>query len=557
MNAFVRRHARLFVAAGVFSLVLNLALLMPSLYMLQVYDRVLPTRSGETLVMLSLVAATALLLGVVMDAVRGRLLVLAGSLFDRDVGLRGVRRLLEGGTAVAADDAPAAMRDVAIVRNFFAGPGLAALFDAPWMPIYVAAIFAFDSTLGLLALACAAVLVLLAWANERGTRAGTERAQLQAREAARFADGALRHGEVVKAMGMAPAVGAQWLELSDRARRQQLRTQAVGGLLTSATKGFRQSVQVAMLAAAAWLVIGQKATPGVMIAVTVILGRALAPVEMLVGQWKAIAESRAAWRRLDSLLGRPGAALPTPLPRPTGALALEGVVYLPSGASRPTIRQLSLEVAAGEVLAVVGPSGCGKSTLARLMLGLLAPQAGSVRLDGAALSQWGGDELGPHVGYVPQEVALLEGTVADNICRLGAADRAGVVEAATRAHAHEMILRLPQGYDTPVGEGGRRLSGGQRQRVALARALCGDPRLVVLDEPNAHLDSEGEAALAQAIADLRQRRVTVVLVTQRSQVLSAVDRIAVLRDGAIERIGARQDKSAGHGEATVGVLQQA
>ncbi|WP_374562875.1 type I secretion system permease/ATPase [Ideonella sp.] len=544
MTTFLRRHARLFVAAAGFSGVLNLALLVPSLYMLQVYDRVLPARSPETLWMLSAVAAAALGLMFVLDWVRGRLLALAGSLFEREVGGRCVRQLLDGGVPEPAGALQAhALRDVSVLHAFFAGPGLVSLFDAPWMPVYIGVVFLFDPALGLLALGCAAVLGLLAWVNERATRAGVNRGQQQSRELGRFTDGALRHAEVVRAMGMSPAVEARWQVQSDAWQTQQLQTQRVGGLIGSLTKCFRQSVQVAMLAAAAWLVIGQKATPGVMIAVTVILGRALAPVEMLIGQWKQVVEARAAWQRLTAWLSSAAPAPATDLPAPTGAITLDSLVYLPPGSQRATIRQLSLNVAAGEVLAIVGPSGSGKSTLARLMLGIVQPAAGAVRLDGAALTQWAPARLGPHIGYLPQDVALFDGTVADNIGRLGDLDSAAVVEAAQSAHAHTLIVQLPQGYDTPVGEGGRCLSGGQRQRIALARALCGRPRLVVLDEPNANLDSDGEDALKQAIGDLRERGATVVLITQRTQILSVADRIVVMRDGAIERIGVRQAKA--------------
>jgi PrtD family type I secretion system ABC transporter len=556
MDDFLRRHARLFVAAAGFSGVLNLALLVPSLYMLQVYDRVLPARSGETLAMLSVIAAAALGLMFVLDWVRGRLLALAGCLFEREVGSGCVQQLLDGRGADTG-----AMRDVSVLHAFFSGPGLVSLFDAPWMPVYIGVVFLFDSSLGLLALGCAAVLALLAWVNERATRAGVDRAQQQARELGRFTDGAVRHAEVVRAMGMAPTIRGRWQTQSDALQVQQLQTQRAGGLIGSATKCFRQSVQVVMLAAAAWLVIGQQATPGVMIAVTVILGRALAPVELLISQWKQVVEARTAWHRLAAMRQAASTVPATDLPAPSGAVAIEGLVYLPPGSQRPTIRQLSLNIAAGEVLAIVGPSGSGKSTLARLMLGIIAPAAGAVRLDGAAMSQWSPARLGPHIGYLPQDVALFDGTVAENIARLGEADSAAVVDAAQRAHAHELIVQLPQGYDTPVGEGGRCLSGGQRQRVALARALWGQPKLVVLDEPNANLDSDGEDALTQAIAGLREAGVTVALITQRTQILSVADRIVVMRDGAIERIGVRQGKSVAEidvadGERSVPVLQQ-
>jgi len=363
---------------------------------------------------------------------------------------------------------------------------------------------------------------------------------------------------------MAPAVSARWQALAQTTQACQLDTQRVSGPIGAATKCFRQSVQVLMLAAAAWLVIEQRATPGVMVAVTVILGRALAPVELLIGQWKLLVEARAAWHRLSDLLASARTQPKMTLPEPSGGVTLENLVYLPPGAARATLRNVSVEIAAGEVLAIVGPSGSGKSTLARLMLGIVAPNAGAVRLDGADIAQWDPARLGPSLGYVPQDVALFDGTVAENIARMGPVDSAAVADAARLAHAHELIVHLPKGYDTPVGESGQWLSGGQRQRVALARALYGQPRLVVLDEPNANLDNDGEQALARAIGELRGKGVTVVLITQRTQILAVADRILMLRDGSIERIGVRQDKSGGSaGDSaepathTVPVLHQA
>ncbi len=560
MRDFVRSNARYFLAAGAFSLVINLVLLAPSLYMLQVYDRVLATRSIETLVMLSLITGSALLLMFALDWVRGRLLTLLGSLFERSAGRRTLQRVLDDAATLPPAQQAYALRDVGVLRGFLAGQGIVALFDAPWMVVYIGVVFMFSTLLGVLALASALILVVLAWLNERATRGDLELVQQSAREAGSFIDATLRSAEVVRALGMAPAVAARWEALSGAMQSRQLGIQRVAGFIGSATKAFRQSVQVIMLAAAAWLVVQQQATPGVMIAVTVILGRALAPVEMLIGQWKQLVDARAAWRRLEVLLGGTPQARFSALPDPTGAVSVENLTWVPSGGQRAVLRNVSVEIAAGEVLAVVGPSGSGKSTLARLMLGGLPPSAGTVRLDGAALSQWDPDRLGPHVGYLPQDVGLFAGTVAENIARLGDPHSEAVVEAARRAQVHDMIVRLPQGYDTPVGEAGRLLSGGQRQRVALARALYGNPKLVVLDEPNANLDTDGEQALARAIAELRAQRTTVVLITQRTQILSVADRILVMRDGSVERIGVRQDKAVADEAApppAVAVLHQA
>ncbi len=564
MKRLVGENARLFGAAIAFSLVINLALLAPSLYMLQVFDRVLATRSVETLVMLSLIAAVALLLMLVLDMVRARLLMLAGLLFERRVGSRVLRRVLDSVGRAAPPQQAYAMRDVAVLRAVLSGPGIVALFDAPWMLIYIGVIFAFDSLLGWLAVASACLLVLLAWINERATRAGVEQAQAQSRDVARFVDGVLRNGETVRALGMGPAIGARWQVASHALHQKQFATQRVAGLLGSTTRCFRQSIQVAMMGVAAWLVIEQRATPGVMIAVTIILGRALAPVEMVTGQWKPLAEARAALRRLDTVLVGDEPTRFQALPEPTGTITLENLAYAAPGTKRPIVHGINAEIAAGEVLAIVGPSGSGKSTLARLMTGIVPATAGSVRLDGADISQWEPARLGEFIGYLPQDIALLSGTVAENIGRFGEAAQEDIVAAAQRAHAHELIVRLAEGYSTPVGEAGQLLSGGQRQRVALARALYGRPRIVVLDEPNAYLDTAGEQALGETLATLRAAGITVILITQRTQALALVDRILVMRDGAIERVGVRQDKSGGAGESadaavhgTAPVLQQA
>lgn len=521
----------------VFSMVANLALLAPSLFMLQVFDRVLTTRSVETLLVMAVIALFTLGLMGVLEHYRGRTLSAMGLLCERELGPTLIARALRAGPEDPA--ARDGLQDLARVRAFISGTGVLALLDAPWTLFYLALIFVFHPVLGGLATACVAALVLLAWVNERLTRAPIEALGEANRAAARQIDAAVRQAEPVVALGMVPAVVARWLTASRLGQSRALALSAVSAAVTALSRVARQSVQVLMLGVGAWLVIGERATPGVMLATTIILARALAPLELLVGNWRTVVEARAAFRRLRALLVDGDEAAPkTELPRPRGVLQVEGLQYLPPGAARPVLRGVSFGVEPGQVLAVLGPSGAGKSTLVRALVGAVPATAGTVRLDGAELSAYDPDRLGACIGYLPQDVALLSGTVAENIARLGVPDPASVLRAAERARVHELLLRLPAGYDTPLdGPQGVRLSGGQRQRVGLARALYGEPALVVLDEPDASLDADGERALVEALRGLKAAGMAVVVVSQRRAVLAAADRVLVLRDGLVEHEG--------------------
>lgn len=529
----------LLVYAGLFSLAINLLLLAPPLYMLQVFDRVLSSRSGETLLVLSAVVVGALVVMAFLDALRARLLGAAAVALDRRLGPRILDGLIARAGRLSGAAYASGLRDVGTLRAFFNGHGLLALFDAPWLPLFLALIFLFHPLLGAVAVAGSVLMLILACLNERLTRRPLEGAQAAARRAGRFIDGSLRNAEVVSALGMLPAVTRRWASLNDGALLAQLRTGNVGGTLGGATRLVRQLVQIAMLAAGAWLVIGQDVTPGVMIAATIILGRALAPIETLVAGWRGLVEARAAWRSLHDLLGEEIRAEKTDLPAPTGALEAERVTFGFAGAERPVLRGVSFGLRPGESLGIVGPSASGKSTLLRVALGVWKPASGTMRLDGADAAAWPRERLGAHVGYLPQDVELFSGTVAENIARLGEVDAAAVMRAAQRAHVHEMILRLPQGYDTEIGEAGQGLSPGQRQRIALARALYGDPRLVVLDEPNANLDHQGDEALLKTLHGLKEEGVTVLIVAHRPSLLRGVDKLLVLREGAVDMFGPR------------------
>lgn len=519
------------------SVAVNLLLLIPMVFMLQVFDRVLTSLSVDTLAILLVGTALGLALLFALDMLRSRLQGLTASFigdsllpkaFERAVSRTGNRDLTDP-------------RDVATLRQLLASPALLALFDAPWLIFYVALIAAIHPWLGLTAAASAGAMVALAFANDRATRRGIEQLQSAASAPLRQLEQALRQRETVHAMGMANAVLERWAQaqmatmpLHATVARRSVSMSALGRTL-------RQGIQVLMLAVGAYLVIERQATPGIMIAATLLLGRALAPVEQLVANWRMLVEGRMAWRRLSQAQASPAVdAQHMQLPRPLGRLEADNLSLTSPGGERELLQQINLKLAPGESVAIIGPSGSGKTTLARLLLGLQQPSTGTVRLDGADISLWPRLRLGPWIGYVPQEVDLLAGTVAENIGRMDNVDAARVVEAAKRAGVHELVLSLPQGYDTPVGAGGHPLSPGQRQRIALARALHGDPCLLVLDEPNSNLDGAGELALAEALRSLRGRS-TVVLVTHRLGLLSHVDRIILLEAGKVVQAGPAGD----------------
>ena len=532
---FAPRLRPFVLLAGAASLLLNLAMLVPAIYMTQVFDRVFASRSMETLVMLSVFAALALALGYAMDALRARTLAWAGRALEERLGAAALadalRQAVRTGTGRGADTD--GLRDVARLRTFLSGAAIQSLMDAPWLPVYLLVISLMHPLLGAVAALGAVVLVALGVVTERLTRSPGDDVLQRSRAASRKADALARNAEVIAGMGMGRAAVDAWRADQDAVLEAQARLSARSVRLSALARMLRQGLQVLMLGIGAWLVIGADASPGVMIASTILLGRALQPVELLISGWKQQLDARGAWRRLsERRLSRTGDET-TSLPAPSGRLEVERVTFGLEAQRPALIRNAQFSIAAGESLGLIGPSASGKTTLARLLLGIWKPQAGTVRLDGADIAQWNRDELGAHVGYLPQDVELFAGTVAENIARLGPVDDALVVEAARLAHAHDMILRLPQGYDTPIGEGGARLSGGQRQRIALARALYGEPRLVVLDEPNANLDTEGDEALRAALQELKERGTTVVVVGHRPALMSRLDRIAVLKDGAV------------------------
>jgi PrtD family type I secretion system ABC transporter len=524
------------LAAGA-SLLLNLAMLVPSVYTLQVFDRVFTSRSGETLLMLSVLTVLALGFAYCMDVARSRALAAAGRTLQRLLSPAALDQALLHAAAGRPRADAEGLRDVTQLRSFLNSGGVRALFDVPWLPIYLFVISLMHPLLGLAAAVGGALLALLGIATERLTRDATGTTLRRSRSVSRYAEALTRHAEVVVGMGMAAQAVEGWRERHEQLLDQQIRLGAVSARLSALARIARQGVQMAVLGIGAWLVVSSNASPGIMVAATILLGRALQPVEHLISGWKQLLDARGAWRRLsepDALTARDARLR---LPAPQGRLELERVVFAHETGRPALIKGVSFAVDAGESLGIIGASGSGKTTLARLLLGVWQPQTGAVRLDNANIAHWDRADLGAHIGYLPQDVSLFGATVAQNIARLGPVDGGSVTEAAQLAQAHEMILRLPNGYDTVVGETGIALSGGQRQRIALARALYGRPKLVVLDEPDAHLDAEGQDALKASLRALKSSGTTVVLVGHRAGLMAHLDKIAVLKEGALQAFG--------------------
>ena len=525
-----------------FSFFINVLFLVPAIFMLQVFDRVLPSRSQETLIVLLAGTGVALLILLLLDYVRNRLQNVLGNIIDERLSPPVVHAIVAKAARAPQSAKTEGIRDIAVLRNVFSANALIALFDAPWVVAYVLVIWAFHPALGMGAAAASVLMLILAWMNDLVSRRSLEDLQQEARGAARYVESSLRNAEVLQALGMTETLLARWQALQNRVMALQTSSSRRGVAFSAMTRCFRQAIQILMLALGAWLVLSEHASPGIMIATTILLGRAVQPVEQLVGSWRGLTDARAAYRRLRDLsqdFDRRRARMK--LPRPEGRLVTEGISFRAPNMEKMILMNIAFDLAPGEALAVIGPSAAGKSTLARLLTGVWAPTTGIVRLDGADVAYWPRKDLGPSIGYVPQDVELFDGSVADNIARLGTVDSEAVVAAAKRAGAHEMILGLPEGYDTPVGEQGGRLSPGQRQRIALTRALYGNPRLVVLDEPNSNLDGAGEVALAQALVRLRKEGVTSVVVTHRPSLIGHVDKVLVLNAGRVQHFGPARD----------------
>ncbi len=544
LGEVLRRCRGAFLAVGLMSGLLNLLALTGSFYMLEIYDRVLPSRSIPTLIGFSIVALVLFGSQGVLDILRARILVRVGNHLDEDLGRRAFQvlvRLPLRNRRPGESQQP--VRDLDQVRGFLSGLGPTAMFDLPWMPLYLFICFAFHFWIGITALIGALLLVGLTLATEFLSRKPTEAAMVAAAQRNVMAEGARRNAEVVHAMGMGARLAGLWSRTNDEHRDSQQLSADVAGGLGAVSKILRMVLQSAVLGVAAYLVIIGQATAGMMIASSILVSRALAPVELVIAHWKGFIAARHSWRVLGGLLdSMPEAKAPMALPRPKAVFAVEAVAVAPPEASRLLVQEVTFTVKAGSAVGVIGPSGSGKSSLARVLTGVWPPARGRVRLDGASLDQWDPEALGPHIGYLPQSVELFAGTVAQNIARFDPdATSQAVIEAATAANVHDLILRLPQGYETPIGEAGAALSAGQRQRVALARALYGDPFLVVLDEPNSNLDAEGESALTKAILGVRARGGVVVVIAHRPSALAGVDLVLMMNEGRAQAFGPRDE----------------
>ena len=534
---------KLIVSVAVFSAFANLLMLTGPLFMLQVYDRVLASRSVETLTALLLLVTVLFLIYGLLEFARGRLMARVGARAQTLLSRRADEISLRSAQQGEHVNAEAAPRDLATLRRALSSGAPLVLFDMPWTPIFLAAMFIFHPWLGLLGLAGGVLMIAITALNQIRSRAALQAAHDLEAHAESLADGSRREAGPITALGMKDSV----LDRLAAARQEALAAGVVAsdrsGAYAAASKSLRFYLQSAILALGAALAIAGEITPGVMIAASILMGRALAPVEQGIGQWPMIQRGLAAWRRLQTTLSeKPDETAKPALPSPESHLSVRNLSVAPPETGALSIIGLAFDVAPGEALGVVGHSASGKSSLARALANIWQPTTGTVRLAGATLDQWCSDTLGGYLGYLPQDVSLMPGTVAENIARMKQpVDAAAVIEAAKAAGAHEMILRLPQGYATPVGEGGQALSGGQRQRIELARALYGDPALVILDEPDAHLDSDGETALLDAIDGLKQRNKAIVIMAHRPSAISACDKLLVLESGRQRAYGPRDE----------------
>ncbi len=528
---------------GIFSFFTNMLMLTGPLYMLQVYDRVLGSRSEATLIALTLLVA--FLYGVmgILDFSRGRIMARVGARFQAALDWRVFDAMVRR-SAVSNDPvAQTGLADLESVQRLIASPVLMSIFDLPWTPVFLFGIFVFHPWLGALAVAGGALLILITLLNQIFSQDPVRRAMITAHRAGLIADEIRNEAETIQSMGMRGSAFQRWKSRRDESLTETVRSGDVSGRFSSLTKTLRLFLQSAMLGLGAWLVLRGEVTAGTMVAASILLGRALAPIEIIIGQWPLVQRARRGWKTLAELLDKvPPEAPRTALPKPRARLQVQGLTVVPPGDRRAQLKSVSFTIEPGQAVGIIGPSGAGKSTLARALTGVWKPAGGAIRLDGATLDQYDPDVLGRHIGYLPQRVQLFEGTIAENIARLDPnRDDAKIVAAARKAAAHEMILQFPDGYDTMISPGGGRLSGGQMQRIALARALYDDPVIVILDEPNSNLDAEGSAALNRAIRQIKEDDRAVIIMAHRPAAIQECDTLLVLDRGTVTAFGPKNE----------------
>ena len=541
LAAALRDVRHYFGFAGLFSAAVNLLMLTPIIYMLQVYDRVVSSGSVPTLTMLTILMVCLLLALGGFEWVRSMVMIGASNRLEQRLRQRISeatfnRALLSGGMTASAQP----MNDLSQLRQYLTGPSLFAFFDAPWVPIYLIVMYLFHPLFAICGVFAVIVMLILALANEKTTSRKLQDANALNSSVNNQLTGSLRNAEVIAAMGMGNDIRARQEDGSERILDLQSTASRQAGVFTSMSKSFRLTMQSLTLGLGALLALQQEISPGMMIAGSLLLGRALAPIDLLVATWRGFSVARAQYRRLGELLEQlPPRPLPMPLPDPRGQLSVEGLFVLPPASQTFVVRNANFDLAPGEALGIVGPSASGKSSLARAILGVWPSARGAVRLDGAEIFTWDREQLGNHLGYLPQDIELFDGSIADNICRFGQQDSDAIVAAAKLAGVHELILDLPQGYNTMIGGSGGVLSGGQRQRIGLARAVYGNPCLIVLDEPNSNLDDQGEKELVEALERIKQQGSTIIVISHRTMVLQSMDKMLVLKEGATLNYGPR------------------
>jgi len=531
-----------FLMVGFFSLFINVLMLVPPLYMLQLYDRVLTSRSESTLIMLTGIVVVLFITMALLDIVRSKILVRIGNKLDSILSQRVFNSLFDLARKHPGKATAMPLNDLTAIRQFMTGNGLFAFFDAPWMPIYVALLFLFHPTMGYFAIFAAIVLLFFALVNEYSTKTKLAEANGLNRSSSIFVDSNLRNSEVINAMGMKSNIRKIWEKKYYGFLNAQNTASNRAGILSNVSKTTRMMFQSLMLGLGGYLAIQMEVSPGMMIAGSIVMGRALAPLDLMINSWKGFSGARTSYQRLNKLLNDfPKNKEYMKLPDPVGNIDLEAVIVVPPNAKQPSVRGITMKINKGDVVGIIGPSAAGKSSLARIILGLWPLASGKARLDGADIFQWDKEDLGKHIGYLPQDIELFEGTVSQNIARFGELDSKKVVEAAQKAGVHEMILRLPDGYDTVIGAGGATLSGGQRQRVGFARAIYDNPVLVVLDEPNSNLDEQGELALVRAVQTLKIQKTTVIIITHRPTILQVTNKLAMMNQGVLQLYGSTNE----------------